>query len=78
MTQRFDDMAAKRDALYQALQPSESFVLAKHHDGWAAQHERAGQELNATRQRSHRDAELLKLAIRALTARQGGETGLDN
>ena len=71
MTRTFDDdEARRRDALYQALRPSETFDEAKAHDKWASDLDAVGADIGADKQRALRDAELLPLAIRALTARQ--------
>ena len=67
MTQRFDDMARERDALYQATSPEGEFEFAIWYDRMAY-----ATEVVRLREshRDNRDAALLPLAIRALTARQ--------
>lgn len=66
MTRTFDDEEARRrDALYQALQPQRNMSLAMAMDRSAE----LWPDL-ADRCRDIRDATLLRLAIRALTARQ--------
>ena len=71
MTRTFDDDEAKRrDALYQALRPIGAFREALADDRYAAQLDREGADIAAARACALRDADLLRLAIRALKARQ--------
>jgi hypothetical protein len=71
MTQRFDDMAAERDALYQELWPNVYFEAAISADKVMAECLRIGGLAGIARiKRKDRDADLLPMAIRALTARQ--------
>jgi len=75
MSARFDDMAAERDALYQTLRPEGEFAAAWQDDRLAAKRERSGDSAEAYHHRMFRDASLLRLAIRALKARQEVEPG---
>ena len=72
MTRTFDDAEARRrDALYQSLQPSGAFEAAIETDKVMAECKRLGGLSGIARlKRKDRDAALLPLAIRALTARQ--------
>ena len=80
MTQRFNDMARERDALYQALQPFFVFEEALYHDRQAA----TGKDILvldvmkwAVWHSAARDKQLLRLAIRALKARKEVKPGND-
>jgi hypothetical protein len=72
MTRTFnDDEAQRRDALYQSLQPRGAFEAAIEADKVMAECKRLGGLSGIARlKRKDRDAALLPLAIRALTARQ--------
>ena len=71
MTQRFDDKRAVMDALYHAPTfASGAFEAAVNHDRYAAQLDAVGADIAADKERAYRDASLLPLAIRGLTARQ--------
>ena len=76
MTQAFDDMARERDALYQATMPRGEFAEAIEADKAAADCLHIGGLAGVARNlRRVRDAELLRLAIRGLTARQEVKPG---
>ena len=78
MSARFDDMARTRDALYQALRPSEDFEAAISVDKAMAECLRIGGLHGIARiNRKDRDAALLPLAIRGLISRQEVTPGND-
>ena len=70
MTQRFNDMAAERDALYQATMPRGNFAEALKSEEIIASCLRRGWIAAASEASMWRDHNLLRLAIRGLTSRQ--------